>query len=256
MSRKPLFFIALATLLVLSGFVVALEGWATISSGKAAAQDVATQAIEPWRSLTVIGEGKASAKPDQAQINLGVETLASTVQEAIKENDGKMAAVLAALKKLGIADKDIQTAHFSVFLEKVPGSEPLGGADEVIRYRVSNQVRVTVREARLVGNVIDEAVAAGANNIWGVSFAVADPKPLQAEARAAAIADAKAKALELARLSGVTLGRVISVSEVIGPSPVLPVALRAAEGLGGGAPIEPGELEFTWQLQVVYAIEE
>jgi uncharacterized protein YggE len=255
MTRKSLFVVALATILVLSGLVVALEGWATIAPGRATAQTPTPASAEPLRSITVIGEGKVSAKPDQAQIQVGVETIASTVQEATKENNAKMAAILAALKKLGIADKDIQTSNFSIYLERMPERE-LSATSEVNRYRVSNQVRVIVRDLNNVSNVIDQVVEAGANNIWGVNFTIGDPKDLQATARAAAVADAKAKAQELAKLTDVSVGKVLSVSEIIGASPLFPTALRAAEGLGGGAPVEPGEVELTVQLQVVYAIEE
>ncbi|MCC7355495.1 MAG: SIMPL domain-containing protein [Anaerolineae bacterium] len=259
MSRKSLFVVALVTTLVLSGFVVALEGWSTVSPGRAAAQTPAPKAAaEPLRSITVIGEGKVSAKPDQAQIHLGVETIASTVQEASKENNEKMTAILAALKKLGIADKDIQTSNFSIYLERMPEREVLPSTGkatgEVNRYRVSNQMRVIVRDLNNVSTVIDQVVEAGANNVWGVNFTIGDPKALQSQARAAAVADAKAKAQELAKLNDVKVGQVISVSEVVG-GPVFSAALSKAEGLGGGTPVEPGEMEFTLQLQIVYAIE-
>ena len=258
MSRRALFVVALATFLVLSGFVVVLEGWSAVSPGLAAAQTVTPSANEPVRSVTVIGEGKVTAKPDQAQIQLGVETISTTVAAATQDNNAQMAAILAALKKLGIADKDIQTSNFSIYLERVPDRGIVTEGDssaEVTRYHVSNQVRVTVRDLTTVSNVIDQVVAAGDNNVWGVSFTVADPKVLQKAARAAAVADAKAKAEELAELNGVTVGKVLSISEVVTGSPVFSAALSKTDALGGGTPVEAGELEFSLQLQIVYNIQ-
>jgi uncharacterized protein YggE len=97
-------------------------------------------------------------------------------------------------------------------------------------------------------------VAAGANNVYGVNFSVDDPTKLQGVARANAIADAKARAQDLAGLTGVTLGDVISVSEVIGgPTPVFAAAV-GARSLAAPVPIQPGELEVTMNVQVTYAI--
>jgi len=217
----------------------------------------ATSASSDERSITVVGEGKVSAKPDIAQAQIGVEVFAPTVQEATRENNERMGAVMAKLKELGIAEKDIQTSNYSIYSERrypeVPLSE--GEPGEEITYRVSNMVQVTIRQLDQVGEIIDEAVAAGANSVYGISFAIDDPSELQGEARTLAIADAQAKAEELARLAGVKLGPVMVVSEVIGVP-----GLQGYVGGGGAmpvpaAPISPGELEFTLQVQVTYAIE-
>jgi uncharacterized protein YggE len=97
-------------------------------------------------------------------------------------------------------------------------------------------------------------VSAGANTIYGVNFEVSDPSQLEAAAREKAIADAKARAESLAQLSGVSLGEVLTVSEVIGaPGPIVE---RAAVGMGGGGgtPIQPGETQVNVSVQVTYAI--
>jgi len=218
----------------------------------------ATSASSDERSITVVGEGKVSAKPDIAQAQIGVEVFAPTVQEATRENNERMGAVMAKLKELGIAEKDIQTSSYSIYSERRYPEAPLseGEPEEEITYRVSNMVQVTIRQLDQVGEIIDEAVAAGANSVYGVSFAIDDPSELQGEARTLAIADAKARAEELARLAGVKLGPVMVVSEVIG------IGAPGFRGYGGGElampmapPISPGELELTLQVQVTYAIE-
>jgi len=206
------------------------------------------------RGITVVGMGKASGTPDVANVNVGVETQADTVQQAVADNRAKMTKLLDTLKELSIADKDIQTTNYGVYTQQQPG--PDGKSMGATTYHVNNQVNVTVRDVNKLGDVLDTVVAAGANNIYGVNFSVADTSTLQADARAKAIADAKARAESLAKLTGVTLGDVVSVSEVIGGlGPIYEGArMAAATGLGGGAPIQPGELEVNMSVQVTFAI--
>ena len=208
------------------------------------------------RGITVVGVGKASGAPDVANISVGVETQADTVQQAVADNKAKMAQLLDALKALGIADKDIQTSNYGVYTERqpVPSSEGKSGAGPTI-YHVNNQVNVIVRDVNKLGDALDKTVAAGANNIYGISFSVDDTTRLQADARAKAVADARTRAESLAKLAGVTLGDVVSVSEVIGSSVPMYDAPRAAMGLGGGGtPVQPGELEVSTSVQVTFAI--
>ena len=207
------------------------------------------------RGITVVGVGKASGAPDVAKISVGVATQADTVQQAVAENKAKMTLLLDALKALGVADKDIQTSNYSVYTERqsVPSPEGKGAVGPTI-FHVNNQVNVTVRDVNKLGDALDKTVAAGANNIYGISFSVDDPTKLQADARTEAIADAKARAESLAKLAGVTLGDVVSVSEVIGSSVPMYDA-RAAMGMGGGGtPVQPGELEVSMSIQVTFAI--
>ena len=218
--------------------------------------NLAVQPSGPVRSITVVGTGKASGTPDVAYVNVGVETQADSVQQAVADNRDKMTQLLDALKTLSIADKDIQTTNYGVYTQREPAPEGKGGLGPT-SYHVNNQVSVTVRDVSRLGNVLDKAVAAGANNIYGVNFGVADTSKLQAEARTKSIADAKARAESLAKLAGVTLGDVIAVSEVIGGSGPIYESPRmaASAGLGGGgAPIQPGELEVNMSVQVTFAI--
>jgi uncharacterized protein YggE len=202
----------------------------------------------------VVGVGTASGTPDVAHVNVGIDTESSAVQQAVNDNKTKMAALLDALKGLGIQDKDIQTTNYSVYTQRAPG--PNGAPDSgPLTYHVTNQVDVTVRDVSQLGDILDKAVAAGANNIYGVNFSVSDTSKLQADARAKAFADAKARAASLAQLAGVQLGDVVSISEVIGNSGPI-YAANAAVGMGGGgAPIQPGELQVNMSVQVTFAIQ-
>ena len=210
------------------------------------------------RTITVVGTGRAPGAPDVAHVNVGVETRSASIQQAVADNKDRMSELLDALKALGIADKDIQTSNYGVYTERQPvsGSDTSGNVGPVT-YQVNNQVSLTVRDVAKLGDVLDKAVAAGATNIYGVNFSVADTSKLEADARAKAIADAKSRAESLARLSGVAVGDVLGVSEIIGASgPIYEGArMSAAAGLGGGgAPIQPGEPEVNMSVQVTFAI--
>lgn len=226
--------------------------------GTGGGQTLAYQAGQPDssapRGITVVGAGTASGTPDVAHVDIGIDTQAGSVQQAVSDNKTKMNALLAALKSAGIADQDIRTTNYSVYTERPPVPTPSGNANsQTVTYHVANQVSVTVRDVNQLGGVLDKAVAAGANNIYGVNFGVKDPSQLQSDARARAVADAKARAESLAKSAGVTLGDVVSINELSGaPGPIF--APAAVGSGGGGAPIQPGELDVTVSVQVTYAI--
>lgn len=204
-------------------------------------------------TITVVGEGKVTLEPDIARVSIGVETVTNTVKEASDQNRATVEAVLEALREQGIADEDLQTSGFSIYAERFGPDGPLAEGD--VRYRVSNNVSVTIRELANVGTILDAAIEAGANNIYGVEFALDDPGDAEADARAAAIADANEKAAELAELTGTSLGQVVSVSEVIGAGGGFYAGNFAQQARAmGGTPISPGQLDLIMQLQVVYAI--
>ena len=208
--------------------------------------------VTTGRGITVVGTGKASGTPDVAHITIGVDTDSESVQKAVASSKDKMTALLEALKTAGVADKDIRTSNYSVYTQQQPSVD--GRTTVTVSYRVSNQVEVTVRDVNKLGDILDKSVAAGANNIYGVTFSVEDTSKLEADARAKAIADAKARAASLAQLAGVEVGDVQSISEVIGGG-VQPLYRDAAVGMGGGGtPIQPGELSVDMSVQVTFAI--
>ncbi|TEU17717.1 MAG: DUF541 domain-containing protein [Anaerolineales bacterium] len=224
----------------------------------AQAQTVAETTSTLPRTITVVGEGTVKIKPDIAQANIGVEVIRPTVKAASSRAKESMDAVLQALKQQGVDEKDIQTSGFSVWTERPYGPE--GPSSDEVLYHVSNQVAVTIRELDTVGTVLDAAIEAGANNIYGVTFSLADPSQAESEAQRKAVDDAQAKAQWLASLNNVKLGDVVSVSEVIGggggyyAGGVREASLAAGMG-GGDGPIAPGELELTLQLQSVYTVQ-
>ncbi len=243
--------LAAAVVLVTAGCTGAAGSIAAAQSGSAQAQ----QSTTPVRTITVNGMGTATGAPDLAQVSIGVNTSDASLQKAVADNAARMTQLLAALKAQGIADKDIRTVNYSVSTETPPQPKPVAGTEStapVVTYRVSNQVQVTVRDVAQLGDVLDKGVNAGANSVYGISFSVADPSALEATARSNAVADAKARAESLAKLAGVTLGDVYSISESgAGPQPLMRAATFAA---AASTPIQTGSFEVSASVQIVYLI--
>lgn len=225
------------------------------TSGQQAEASPAEQA-EPPASIKVVGYGEALGQPDEAQVTVGVETFAPKVEDATGENEDVLAAILSALADADIAPEDIQTSNYSLWAEQRYGDN---GPEGIAGYRVSNQVTVVIRDIKQLGDVLAAVTTAGANNIYGVQFSVADPATLEAEAREEALQDARERAESLAGLSGLTLGRIVSIDETMSQFPGLPREMGAG-GMGGGAEgstsISPGQLSYQSQVQVTYAISE
>ncbi len=244
--------------------MVAVFGLAAVSAWGLVARPAVAQAEEheaqhdALRTITVVGQGSVRVQPDIARVSIGVETSADAVDDAVAENELKMEAVLDALRETGIEDKDIQTMHYSIQIERYPEPEllALGTESEAAQpqYRVSNMANVIVRDLESVGGVLDAVIEAGANNVWGVSFALDDPQAAQAKAREDAVADAQARAEALADLGSVTLGPIMAMSEIISGGPA-PLAMFAEQAMSGGGSISPGEVEIGYSLQVIYFIE-
>jgi uncharacterized protein YggE len=186
-----------------------------------------------------------------AQIQVGVVTEAPLAAKALKDNNEAMARLFSTLDGRGIARKDVQTSNFSVVpqYKRGPHGEQL---PEVVGYRVSNQVAVKVRKLDSLGQVLDEVVQQGANQVQGVSFSVAEPTPLLDDARRKAMADARRKAELYAKEAGVAVGRVLLIQEGTPhlPGPILSGLARAEAGV----PIAEGEQEFGAGITVTYAI--
>lgn len=207
------------------------------------------------RSISVTGSGKVHLKPDIAMINVGVHTENEDVSVALSENNAKALSVREALIAFGVKPEDIQTTSFSVYQSQVygPMGEMLG-----LKYMVDNSVYITVRDLAKLGDVLTTLVNKGANNIYGITFDVADRVAALTEARKAAVADAKAQADELAAAAGVKVGQVISVSTATTGS-AMPIYAEYGYGGGGGmaaasAPISSGQLIVTVDAYLTYEL--
>lgn len=243
--------------------------------------------VSEAEAIHVSGEGKAFGRPDRLRLHLGVEAKAETLEAAMKETTIRMTSLRAALLKLGVAEIDMKTGQFSFSQvrepitmmvpmpasKQAPASEPSPGTQKemsgeaasdqkmhaeerwVERYVVTNTLEVCYSELERAGELVTEAVAAGANNSWGLQFEVADPKPLEEKARKEALLDAKKRAKQVAAGAGIKVGRVLSVTDgssgdtgpVYGPMN----KMAAMEAM----PIESGQTEVRMNVRVVYAIE-
>jgi uncharacterized protein len=264
MSVRSKTLFGLMALLLIGGLV--LGGFASAAQAArldASSAQTVTPALAAPGAITVVGTGEVKVKPDIANTQIGVEVQAPTVDAAMTEAQARMNALLDALNNIGIADKDIQTSNFSITFERSQSEQPVPTAQATPGktgefqppagfYRVSNMVQVTIRDLADVGSVLDTAVKAGANNIWGITFGLDDTKALEQQAREAAVKDAQARAASLAELNGVKVGEVLGISEVVGNNS--PVMMKDFGRGGGGTPVEPGEVTFTTQIQIVYAI--
>jgi uncharacterized protein YggE len=204
-------------------------------------------------SIRVSGTGEVAAAPDTAHLSAGVVSEAATAAEAVRANGAAMERVLAALDAAGIAKQDVQTSGFSVW--PVHAEHPAAtGPPRIAGYRVSNQLTVRVAGVEKVGGVLDQLVAAGANEIGGVSFSIGDPEPLLDQARKKALADARRTAELYATSAGVRLGRLLAIEDTgaAGPGPMPRAARMEASA---AVPIAPGRLDLAITMVATYAIE-
>jgi len=191
----------------------------------------------PPARIIVAGEGSVRAVPDYAQIAIGATTNGATAAAATEANSRIMAAVGTALRNAGIAPADMQTAHFSV--QPVYASATSSSAPKLSGFSVTNQFGVTVRQIERVGDVLDRAIAAGANDVGSIQFQHADLSKTLDAARTAALADARRKAELYARAAGLTLG---AVSWVIEEQASVPQPrFLGARVAGASVPIAAGE---------------
>jgi uncharacterized protein YggE len=205
-------------------------------------------------TITMSGEGEVTAPPDMATLTAGVTSEAATAAAALSANSAKMQAVFAALKKAGVADRDMQTANFNVSPQMTgPNNEQ---ARHITGYQVSNQVRVRLDDVGKLGGALDALVSAGANQIYGVNFSIKNDSALLAQARAQAVTDARTKAETYAKAAGATLGAILSIDEngVASPRPVFAMeqvmvtASRAAPTAVGESTIS-ASVAITWEIQ-------
>lgn len=227
-------------------------------AGTAAAQadSQSTDNGQTERTITVNGTGKVVIDPDIAYVTIGVHTENKDATKAVSDNNTKSTAVKDALIALGVDEKDIQTTNFSIYPQQQ--YDPQGRPTGEINYVVDNSIYVTVRDLDKIGEILDAAIQAGANSIYGIQFDVADRSKALSEARKLAVENAQIQAQELAEAAGVALGPVKTISTFAEQTPV-PVYQG---GLGGGmamaeaasVPVSSGQMVLTTNVNMVYEI--
>jgi uncharacterized protein len=205
------------------------------------------------RTITVIGTGSANGVPDTVYISFGVDRFDRDIDSAVTGARETLRSIVAAVREAGVEERDIQTAYYNVFPEE-RFDPSTGAATGERQFRVSLGISVTVRNVDNATPTITAALNAGATSVQNLSFGIADTRPLQSEARTAAVADARARAQELATIFGVTLGDVVTINESFGGGAIPYDSARMDSGMGGNNQIVPGQLGITSSVQVTFAI--
>ena len=203
-------------------------------------------------SITVSGTGRVSVQPDVADLRLGVNVSRATVDEARNEAAAKMAAILEAVTKAGVAKKDVRTSMLSVQPRyEYRDNEP----PRLAGYELANVVDVTVRNLGKLGDVVDGTLKAGATSMDSLNFRLDHPAPAEKQARMLAMAEARSRADVLAEAAGIAITGVSDVTEGGGLQPPRPYAKAErmmAMAADASTPVETGSLEIAVTVSVTY----
>jgi len=196
--------------------------------------------------VTVGGEATVAVAPDAAVIRIGVTSLGKTAREASDTNAKQINAVFAAVKAGGVDERDIQTSRLS--LQPQYDANKAGPA-RLTGFQVTNQLTVKIRDIGALPNILDHAIAAGANEMSGIEFVVSQQSRLLDQARAEAMADAHRKAELYAQAAGAKLGKALQITDETASPPRPVMALRA-----GAVPVAPGEQTLRVAVTVSYEL--
>ena len=228
----------------------------------AQAQAAPPVTIAPGNTLlTVSADGRSLRTPDLAVFNAGVASSGKTAGAALRTNAADMNRVIAALKRAGIADRDIQTSNLSLNPVYAPQVQRPDGQYEqpeqrIIGYQANNAVTIRQRNLAEFGRVIDTLVEAGANQVNGPSFQMDEPDAATDEARLAAMKKARARAELYAKAAGLRVGRILSISESGGYNPGPPVlfARLAADSAAAPSPVAAGEIQLNANVTALFEL--
>lgn len=244
--------------------LIALSLAASALPAAAMAHDVSTAPVVAPGStvLTVNAEGRTARKPDLALFTAGVATTGRTAAEALSANSAQMAKVLAALKRAGIADRDMQTSNLSLNpvyadMSRQPASPLEQQVPQVIGYQVSNQVTVKQRDLGDFGKVIDTLVSSGANQVSGPNFQVDDAEAALDDARTDAMKRARARANLYASAAGLKVLRILTIAEAGGYAPPPMPMMYARAAMADAAPSTPvaaGEVGLQANVSVTFEL--
>ena len=226
-------------------------------AARLAAQAVNRDSGSSQQGILVTGTGTATAEPDLAIINLGVQVLSESVGAALEEANHSLEAMLAVLSRYEIEERDTQTRRFNISTQYDYRQDD---GPVVIGYQVTNELGVKMRDLSNIGPLIEDVVTAGGNAVQvnGINFTIEDDAALRDEALMGAVESAMAQAERLAELSGVEVGKLVRVVEVGNAGPVASRAFEQAIAVSlpaAAAPVRSGSLDVTVNVQALFAIE-
>ena len=232
--------VRIAILVAVGAAVVALAG--------VGRPETAGGAANPAGGITVTGTGTIKSVPNEAEFSFSVQSNGATAREALAANSDQMRNVLAALKSAGVEKGDVQTQNVSVSPTYTDNGQTNG-------YTASNSVSVKIHDLSRVGEILDAASNAGANDIYGPSLSRSDQDALQAKALREAVGKARKKAEALANAADVQLGSVTAITEGSSAGAEPYFAQAASRGIADKAtPIEPGTQDVQATVTVTFAI--
>jgi hypothetical protein len=220
------------------------------------AQPAAREGAEPVVPiLSVQGSGSSRTDPDEATVRLGVLSQAPTAREAMQQVNQTANAILAAVRKLGVSDKDIQTSELNLGPVYSQTPPERGGEPRISGYQASNVVSIRLTKMDQVGPVVDAGLGAGANRLDGVAFGLQNEEAARADALAQAAAAARTKAAALAKALNVRLAEIVEVVEG-GVTVFTPMRSRMAmEAMSADTAVSPGQVGVDASLTLRYRIE-
>ncbi len=244
----------------LGGLLIAFVALSVVGKSKEISDTYSNK--NPKNVMTVSAEGKVSATPDLATVTLGVVSQGVNAADVQEQNSKKVNKIIDFIKAQGITKDDISTSQFNVY----PRYDYTNGKNEINGYEARQTISIKVKgvdkSSDNLGKILSGATNNGANEVSGVALSFEDPDNLRQQARQQAIEKAKAKAQELAKTAGITLGKVVSVSE--SGNFDYPVPMYAGAGMGGGMAldsaksvspnVEPGSQDITAQMSVVFEV--
>ena len=202
--------------------------------------------------VSITAEQRVSARPDLAVIQIGVVSDGATAAAAVADNAQRMTQVLAALRRAGVAERDLQTAQLSVgpqyqYVENEP--------PRVSSYQAQNTVSAKIRDLTAVGRAVDAAIGQSANQLYGISFELSDPDTALDGARRAALTKARARADLYAQAAGLRVHRILHIQEGGGePITPYPMPMMARAQAAESTPVQPGEVDLTATVAVAFEL--
>jgi len=205
--------------------------------------------------LDVVATGEVTRAPDMVTVMAVVVTRAAQAEAALRNNAARMERVRAALARLGISPRDIQTGTISLNQDYERPPEPMGGRPQPSGYVASNQLTIRFRDIANAGRIIDALVAEGVNNVNGPIFGLSDRESALNEARTRALAEARARADLYARALGTRVRRIVSVSES-GQQGIIVTGAAIRGESRASTQIEPGEQLVSTSLTVTFELDQ
>jgi len=230
---------------------IALSLFAALATG-CTTKVVTAPSGTPLNTVTASGSGKVPGSPDEAQMSFGVSRSALNAKSALASVSTIATKITAALVKAGITDVDIRTANLSVYPTYDNSPKPA-----ITGYQASLSVEAKVRDIGTLGDVINAANNAGADNINGPSFTISEDSKYRVEAIAKAVADARTNAAAMAKSAGKSVGDVISISDAgaaASPGPIYYDSAAMGAKSSASVPISPGQLDVSAGVTVVFEL--